>query len=60
MRQRITRTPQRCRVITIRVKFWHPERESAPLQGQAILYLGPADKAFVTEFKAHGHTWVAL
>ena len=43
-----------------RVRFWHPERESAPLQGQAILYFGPSVEAFLTEFKAHGHTWVAL
>lgn len=43
-----------------RVRFWHPERESAPLQGQAIVYFGPNVEAFLSEFKAHGHTWVAL
>lgn len=43
-----------------RVRFWHPERESAPLQGQAILYFGPDVQSFVDEFKAHGHTWVAF
>ena len=41
-----------------RVKFWHPERESAPLQGQAVLYLGERPRAFKTAFANFG--FVAL
>ena len=33
-----------------RVRFWHPERASAPLQGQAIVYLGPNSSAFAEAF----------
>jgi hypothetical protein len=41
-----------------RVKFWHPERESSPLQGQAVLYVGPNVAAFVTAFEGRiGHVW---
>lgn len=42
-----------------RVPFWHPERESAPLQGQAVLYFGPNLDAFRAEFLRFGFT-VAL
>jgi phage N-6-adenine-methyltransferase len=37
-----------------RVKFWHPDRESAPLQGQAILYGGPNWKRFISAHKEFG------
>lgn len=40
-----------------RVKFWHPERESAPLQGQAVLYLGPNVKKFSEQFADIGTLW---
>lgn len=43
-----------------RVKFWHPEKESAPLQGQAILYFGENVKAFCTEFVTFGFTVVVM
>ena len=39
-----------------RIKFWHPDKESAPLQGQAILYLGPNPNMFVEEFQQFGVT----
>jgi hypothetical protein len=37
-----------------RVKFWHPDRESAPLQGQAVLYGGPNWKRFISCHKEFG------
>lgn len=37
-----------------RVKFWHPEKESAPLQGQAILYLGRQAREFRVAFGSFG------
>ena len=37
-----------------RVKFWHPTKESAPLQGQAVLYLGNKAKSFCKEFRSFG------
>jgi hypothetical protein len=39
-----------------RVKFWHPEKESAPLQGQAVIYLGPKVAEFRAEFVRFGFT----
>ena len=39
-----------------RVQFWHPERESAPLQGQAVVYLGPNTEAFRIAFGGFGST----
>jgi len=42
-----------------RVKFWCPEGiQGAPLQGQAIVYVGDNPIAFRDEFKKHG--WVAF
>ena len=42
-----------------RVRFWSPDRESAaPLQGQAIVYIGPLPLVFCEEFKRFG--WMAL
>lgn len=37
-----------------RVKFWHPEKVSAPLQGQAIIYLGPDAESFDRSFSDLG------
>jgi ParB family chromosome partitioning protein len=39
---------------TGRVKFWHPQKESTPLQGQAVIYIGKNLEMFVTEFKKYG------
>lgn len=42
-----------------RVRFWSPDRESAaPLQGQAIVYIGSLPLVFCEEFKRFG--WMAL
>jgi len=38
-----------------RIRFWHPEREEgAPLQGQAVLYLGPHPTEFRQQFGRFG------
>jgi len=37
-----------------RIKFWHPRKESAPLQGQLIIYLGPRPADFRAEFRQFG------
>lgn len=39
-----------------RVKFWHPEKESAPLQGQAVVYLGENVDSFRAAFLDFGFT----
>jgi phage N-6-adenine-methyltransferase len=37
-----------------RVKFWHPSKEAVPLQGQAVVYLGPNVAQFKAEFLRFG------
>lgn len=41
-----------------RVKFWHPAKVAAPLQGQAVAYLGPQQAAFSREFSELGFVLV--
>jgi phage N-6-adenine-methyltransferase len=42
-----------------RVKFWHPDKESTPLQGQAVIYFGENLQPFRNEFDPFGTTWIA-
>jgi len=37
-----------------RVKFWHPRKVAVPLQGQAVLYLGPNADDFARAFSQFG------
>lgn len=39
-----------------RIKFWHPDRVSAPLQGQAFLYIGYQPDRFRDVFSMFGFT----
>jgi len=41
-----------------RVKFWSPDRVSAPLQGQAVVYIGPYCDRFCIEFNGFGFVLV--
>lgn len=42
-----------------RIRFWHPNKPSAtPLQGQALLYLGPSPVSFHARFSTVGIVWV--
>lgn len=41
-----------------RVKFWHPGKVSAPLQGQAVLYMGQRSAKFVKYFDKFGFVLV--
>lgn len=39
-----------------RIRFWHPEKVSAPLQGQVFIYFGDEPKTFSAEFGQFGFT----
>ncbi len=40
-----------------RVRFWHPDRTSAPLQGQEVHYFGEHDTRFRSVFEQFGVTY---
>jgi len=41
-----------------RIRFWAPGKVAAtPLQGQAVLYLGPSPETFISEFSEFGRCW---
>ena len=37
-----------------RIRFWHPEKASAPLQGQAVIYCGQRVDSFTQRFQSLG------
>lgn len=42
-----------------RIRFWNPSKSTAaPLQGQAVLYLGPSPVTFHARFSTLGMVWV--
>lgn len=55
--QRISKHSSGLCLIDSRVKFWHPRKISAPLQGQVILYLGNKYALFRKNFEQFGDVW---
>lgn len=43
-----------------RIRFWHPDKISAPLQGQAVLYFGDELDGFVRHFRDFGLVVLAV